>query len=426
MKIRFYNGYILTMEHGLEVEKGELWVEGTKVTYAGAGKEQDVLWDREIDLEGNLLMPGFKNGHTHSAMTFLRSFADDKPLQEWLTEDIFPKEAKMTPEDIYHLSKLAILEYFSSGIVANFDMYYHPAEISRASHEMGMRTVIVGGLNDFAQSIQEIEHNYVTFNDPLKYDGLISYQLGFHAEYTTSKALLEELSELSHKYQAPVYTHLSETEKEVQECIGRYGLTPPKLLSELGLFDYGGGGFHGVHISKEDMKLLKEKKVGIVLNCASNLKLASGIAPIAEYMEEGVVLGIGTDGPASNNSLDMFKEMFLVSGLGKVRSSAEQVGADEVLKMATAGSAKIMGLNDCDHIGEGKLADLIVIDLHQPNMQPINHLTKNIVYSGSKTNIKLTMVNGKIVYEDGVYHVNQDVGQIYREVKKIRDRIIES
>lgn len=423
MKIRFFNGLILTMEKDLSLFQGELWVEKDRVIYSGPAKRSSFNWDREIDLKGNLLMPGFKNGHSHSAMTFLRSLADDKPLQEWLTENIFPMEAKLKPEDVYHLTKLANLEYFTSGMTANFDMYFYPEQVAKAAQDCGMRTVILSGLSDFNQSIPEIEAAYLTLNDKEKYDGLVSYEMGFHAEYTSSTALLKELATLAHKYQAPIYTHLSETKREVEECIQRHETTPAVFLDQLGLFDFGGGGYHGVHLTAEDIEVFKKRKLSIILNCSANLKLASGIAPTADFIEAGINIGVGTDGPASNNSLDMFKEMFLVSALGKVRSGADQVTGDEVLLMATKGSSKAMNLTECESLAVGQFADLIVIDLHKPNMQPLNNLTKNIVYSGSKDNVKLTMINGKIVYEDGQFHAAIDAEAIYQKANEIIQRI---
>lgn len=423
MKTRFYNGFILTMEKDLSVFQGELWVEQNRVIYAGSPKETTISWDREIDLQGNLLMPGFKNAHTHSAMTFLRSLADDRPLQEWLTESIFPMEEKLTPDDIYHLTKLANLEYFTSGITANFDMYFHPEKVAKAAEDTGMRTVILSGLSDFNQSVAEVEQAYLELNNQEKYTGLVRYEMGFHAEYTSSKKLLEELAFLAHQYQAPIYTHISETQREVAECIQRHGVTPAVFLDQLGLFDFGGGGYHGVHLTAEDIEIFKKRNVSIVLNCSANLKLASGIAPISDFMDAGINIGVGTDGPASNNSLDMFKEMFLVSGLGKVRSGADQVAGDDVLLMATRGSAKAMNLTECDSLASGQLADLVVIDLHKPNMQPLNNITKNIVYSGSKDNVKLTMINGKIVYEDGQFHAGIDAEAIYRKANEIIQRM---
>ncbi len=433
--IRFYNGKLLTMDGELQVQEScEVWVDRDRIVLAGDagrvrefcrtqaekvgkdGAQAEISFEREIDLHGNLLMPGFKDAHTHSPMTFLRSYADDMPLQDWLYKQVFPMEAKLTPEMIYHFTKLAVLEYLTSGITASFDMYVEPEANARANLEMGFRTVLCGTLNDFKDSIETLEGFYQKYN---QYHPLISYQLGFHAEYTTSEGLLRDLAALAGQYRAPVYTHLSETAAEVAGCEERYGSSPVKTLAEMGLWEYGGGGFHCVHVSEEDMDIIKEKGIYVVTNPASNAKLASGIAPICAMLEREIPLAIGTDGPASNNCLDMFREMFLVTGLAKLREqNAAACPAEAVLKMATVGGAAAMGLKDCDCIAEGKQADLIVIDLHQPNMQPEHNLVKNLVYSGSKQNVLLTMVAGRILYENGQFFTGEDPEQIYEEVKK--------
>lgn len=414
MNIRFTNARILTMTDGPVPVEGELWVREDRVEYVGSAKDSDQEWDRQIDAQGNLILPGFKNAHTHSPMTFLRSYADDLPLHEWLQKQIFPMEAKLSGEDCYWQSRLAILEYLTSGITANFDMYYHTDDVARASVESGFRTVFCEGLNDFASSLETMEENYLKFN---QYHPLISHKLGFHGEYTTSEKLLEGVAALAEKYHAPVYSHLLETEVESTGCVERHGLTPAVYLEKLGIYNYGGGGFHCVHMTEEDLDVFERRGLWAVTNPGSNTKLASGIAPISRMLERGIHLAIGTDGPASNNCLDFFREMFLVTGLQKLKNNdAASTDAWEVLKMACSGGALAMGLTDCDALTPGKQADLVMIDLHQPNMQPLNNITKNVVYSGSKQNVKMTMVAGKILYEDGVFHVGEDPEEIYRQV----------
>ncbi len=426
MNIRFYNARILTMKD-TQILEGELWVQDQKILYVGDGSDVDtvyqelvlesIVWDREIDCEGNLLMPGFKDAHTHSGMTLLRSYADDLPLADWLNQQVFPIEAKMDGEMIYHLTKLAVLEYLTSGITATFDMYLTPETIARACVDMGMRCVQVSGQNNFSQSLELTEKMYqkLNYDDPL-----LSYFIGFHAEYTCSRELLEGVAALSHKYQAPVFTHLAETRAEVEGCKERYGMSPVKLLDSLGMFDYGGGGYHCVYLDEEDMEIFRKRNLSVVTNPGSNTKLASGIAPISDYLQRGINVAIGTDGPASNNCLDMFREMFLVTGLAKLRENdAAAVDALEVLKMATVNGSKAMNLPDTDVLDRGKEADIIMIDLHQPNMQPINNIPKNIVYSGSKQNVKMTMIQGKILYENGQFTKAYDVEEIYRKANEI-------
>ena len=422
MKIRIVNARILTMEkteEGFrELFDGEIQVEDGEITYIGQAKaDMDGKgFDREIDAKGNVVMPGFKNAHTHSAMTFLRSYADDLPLQEWLYNRVFPMEAKLTPEDVYWCAVLANMEYLTSGITANFDMYMKNESNAKASVDTGFRTVICGSINDFGGTVEEMEEEYLHFND---YHPLLSYQIGFHAEYTTKRQILEDMAALAHKYKRPVYTHNAETKNEVQGCVERYGKTPTAFLNELGMFDYGGGGFHCVHMTEEDLQICKEKGIWVVTNPSSNLKLASGIARVAKMLEMGIGLAIGTDGSASNNCLDMFREMFLVTGLQKVTcEDAAIMDAMDVLYMATAGGAGAMGLTDCDVLAEGKRADLIMIDLMKPNMQPLNNIAKNIVYSGSKQNVKMAMVDGRILYEDGRFDIGVEPEEVYEQVNK--------
>ena len=427
MNIRLYNARILSMEENRDIFFGEVWVKKDRIVYAGDGTDTDsiyqklqipcMIWDREIDCEGNLLMPGFKDAHTHSGMTLLRSYADDLPLNDWLNQQVFPVEAKLTDEDIYELTKLAVLEYLTSGITAVFDMYLTPYSIYKAFDEMGMRGVQVGGVNNFSQSPELLEEYYLELNgkSPLQ-----SFMLGFHAEYTCSRELLMKISEIAHKYKAPVFAHLSETKAEVEGCRERYGMTPVAFLDSLGMFDYGGGGYHCVHVTEEDIVIMKKRGMYAVSNPGSNTKLASGIAPITQFLEEGVPVALGTDGPASNNCLDMFREMFLVTGLAKLKEEdAAAVDAMEVLKMATVNGAHAMGLTEADVIAEGKLADLIMIDLKMPNMQPLNNIAKNIVYSGSKINVKMTMIGGRILYENGSFLIDEKPEDIYEKANEI-------
>lgn len=417
MRIRLYHARILSMEEGYDVQEGEVQVEGNRILYVGPHREETAAWDQEIDCEGNLLLPGFKNAHTHSAMTFLRSYADDLPLQQWLQEKVFPMEAKLRDEDIYVLAKLGILEYLTSGITANFDMYVDNYAHARASIDLGFRTVFCGEMNDYVGSLTRTKEEYDTIN---AMDPLVSFRLGAHAEYTTSRELLEGLSELAHQEKEPVYLHLAETKKEVEECYARYGMSPLKFLDSLGLFAYGGGGFHGVWMDEEDMEICTARNLSIVTNPGSNAKLASGTADLAGLLRHGVQLAIGTDGPASNNALDMFREMYLAAVLQKLKSGdAAAMDASEVLRMATTGGSRAMGLTQCETLQEGQLADLVMIDMHRPNMQPENDIVKNLVYSGSKENVKMTMVDGKILYQNGKFRIDEDVEEIYRKANEI-------
>ncbi len=418
MKLRLYNAKIMTMLDESVID-GELRTEGGVIKYVGASGENlpSESFDREIDLKGNLIIPGFKNAHTHSAMTFLRSFADDLPLNDWLYNQVFPHEAKLTEEAVYVFTQLANMEYLTSGITSCFDMYMKLDSYAKANTDMGFRAVLCGSINDFGGTVEGMEEEYNKFNS---LDPLISYQLGFHAEYTTKRETLEGMARLSQKYKAPVYTHNSETEAEVEGCKERYGLTPTQLFDKLGMLEYGGGGFHCVWFEEKDMEIFRDKGLWVVTNPSSNLKLASGIAPLCEMRRRGITrFAIGTDGAASNNCLDMFREMFLVTGLQKYRENdASACPAFDVLDMATRGGALAMGLTECDVLAAGKRADFAVIDLCQPNMRPIHNIPKNLVYAGSKQNVVMTAVDGRILYENGNF-TTVDTNEIYARAEKI-------
>lgn len=413
--IKFTNGLVL--DKYFNIIKEDVFVDGDSIVAIG---EYDKTADTVYDLNGNLLMPSFKNAHTHSAMTFGRSFADDLPLQPWLYDKIFPLEAKLTPQDIYDLSMLAFLEYLTSGTGACFDMYYFPEMMAKASVDFGFRTVMTSGLNNFKESVNAVEDYYNKFNN---YDSLVSYKLGFHAEYTTDKELIKGIAKLAEKYQAPVFTHASETKSEVEDCIKRNGMSPTKYLNSLGIFNYGGGAYHSVWINDEDIEIYKEKGIWAVINACSNAKLASGIAPVSKLLKSGVKVAVGTDGASSNNALDMFREMYTICATQKLNDKdAASTDANDILKASTIGSAKCMGLTDCDVIDVDKKADLIVIDMHRPSMQPINNITKNLVYSGGKDIVKMTMINGKILYDNGEFK-NIDIEKIYANAQAVINRI---
>lgn len=428
MNVRFYNAKVMTIAGEVKVSSDmEVWVKGNRIAYVGEAKrglEDGEVWDREIDLNGNLLMPGLINGHTHSGMTFLRSNADDLPLDKWLNDRVFPLEAKLTEEDVYWCTLLACLEYLTSGTTSINEMYLAPYATARAAEEIGLRCVQCGVANKFQHFPKEQREWYDKLNSG---NSLTSFRLGIHAEYTCSRENIEAIAELAREFKAPVYAHVSETAGEVAGCRERYnGKSPVEVLNELGLFDYGATIFHGVHVDENDLDILKEKNVSVITNPSSNIKLASGIAPVKAYLDKGINLGVGTDGPASNNCLDMFREMFLVSALSKVRENdAAVVDALDVIKMATIWGAKAIGLDQCGDIKEGMLADITVIDLHAPNMQPVNNIAKNLVYSGSKSNVKLTMVDGEILYENGEFLLKGglDKEKIYAEVQAVIDRM---
>ena len=400
---------------------GEVWTDADKISYVGPPRGPMPDFEREIDLRGSLVIPGFKDAHTHSAMTFLRSYADDLPLLRWLNEKVFPLEDKLNPQRVYAFTQLAVLEYLSSGITASFDMYFHREAYAQANIDLGFRSVMCGALSE-GDSVDIAADDYAKFNS---LHPLISYFPGMHAEYTAGDTLGRELSELVHELRAPFWAHISETESETLAGVERRGMTPTEYFDSLGLFDYGGGGYHCVWLSDHDMEIFARRGLNAVTCPASNAKLASGIAPLCELSRRGIKLAVGTDGPASNNALDMFRELYLACVLQKLRErDAAACPAEGVLYAACSGGARAMGLADCDCLAPGKQADIAVIDMDRPNMRPVHSPAKNLVYSGSKENVRLTMVAGHILYENGAF-LSGDAERIYAEAEKHTKELIE-
>lgn len=421
MKILFKNAYVLTMKDGEKPFISDVLVEDKIISKIA--KDINDNEAQVIDASNTVLMPGFKNTHTHSAMVFSRSSSDNLTLWDWLSNCIFPMEEQFIENDVYSMSKVAFLEYLTSGITACYDMYYFPHEIARAAKDIGFKAVILAAPPADRVTAEEIKNTFVEIRNLDK--DLIDMRLGVHAEYTTPNERLAAIKEMCDEFKMPFSTHASETLNEVNGCKERHnGLTPTELFDSLGLFKYGGVLFHNVVLTENDIKIMKDRGIYAVTCPGSNSKLASGIAPISDLVKAGIDVCIGTDGAGSNNCLDMFKEMHLLYSLAKIKENdATALNAFDILKMATVNGAKALGLNDALYIEEGAKADLMLIDLLKPNMQPINNLVSNIVYSGSKDNIKLTMINGKILYQDGKFNINEDLVELYKTVQEINDRL---
>lgn len=422
MNIRLYNAYILNKD--FEIEFGEIHIIDQKIAFLGSDPDTNYVWDRNIDMNNALIMPGLSNCHTHSPMTLLRSLSDDLALHDWLNNAIFPIEAHMTAEDCYYGTLLAILEYLSSGVTAIGDMYFHQDSIIQACLDSGFKIVGIGSASDLdgntQQQLEFLEQRYLKYNS---FSPFCSYKLGFHAQYTASDNLIQGLSKLAQKYQDQVCTHLSETREEVQSCIKQHGLTPVQYLVRKGIFDFGGSAYHCVHLNDKDIELLKEKNVTIITNPSSNLKLASGIADIEKYTQKGLKIAIGTDGAASNNSLDMLKEIYLTAVLSKVKNyNPAALSAKEVLKMAIYNGAQALGIST-GVLEVGSDADITAISFDLPNMQPINNIINNVVYSATSKNIVLTIIKGKILYEKGEYNIGTSVDEIYNNCNKAIKRL---
>ena len=420
MRILLKNAKILKMTDDRIIE-GHVVVNNNLIEKVGNYVDLNDKYDQVIDCKGNLLMPGFKNAHTHSAMTFLRSVADDSSLQDWLFKEIFPREANLHKDCIRELAKVAILEYLTSGVTSCLDMYFFIDEFKETCEKMGFRALNIVMFNKDNCPKEEMVKFYNSTNNK---DELVKYVIGMHAEYTSTPLSLEETKKVLDETKSPFYTHLCETLKETNDCINNRGITPLQFFDSLGMLDNGGAIFHGVYLTDEDISLLKEKNISVVSCPCSNMKLASGVAELRKLLSRGVNVALGTDGPASNNGLDMFREMYLATGLQKIISkNPVSIPAFEVLKMATVNGAIAMNMDNAKYLEEGQLADIIMIDLSRPSMQPINNIINNIVYSGSKDCVKMTMVNGKILYYNGEFLIDEKVEDIYRKVQELTEEL---
>lgn len=420
MKTLLKNARILKMNDE-PLLHGDIVIENKIIVFIGSNSDNYGPFDIVHDCHGNVLMPGFKNAHSHSAMTFLRSKTDGHSLHDWLFNVVFPREKLLTPSDVYHLSKIAYLEYLTSGITACFDQYYFPLMSGQAAKDIGMRILLLGTFNHEtnAEDLVNLLNHYKTDKD-----SLVKYCFGMHAEYTAQADEIEALKKAIHIARAPFFVHISETKGEVEDCFVRRGMSPVAFFEKEGFFDYGGGGYHCIYFNDEDVEIFRKHNLSVITCPGSNSKLASGIIPLEKYRQAEINIGIGTDGPASNNCLDMFKEMTLAFSLSKLKTQdPRSLPAYEVLKMATVNGAKAMGLDDCDILEIDKKADIIEIDLSKPNMQPLNDIISNIVYSGSKDNIKMTMIDGKILYLEGKFLISESLEDIYKKVQDITDRI---
>ena len=410
MRILFKNARILTMVDD-KIINGDLVVVNNRIAYIGNDIDAFAPFDRIIECHNNVLMPGFKNAHAHSAMVFLKNIPQNVNLQEWLFNYVFPREAKLRPTDIYYLNKLAYLEYLKGGITACFDHYFFPLEGAKAAKEVGMRTLLLATCDPGKTSVADLENNYHFFND--EKEGLVTYTAGFHAEYTADDTLLKETKQAINTLKCPFFTHISETKKEVEECFLRHQKTPLKFLYEEGLFKYGGGGFHCVHLTDEEVKICKENHISIISCPGSNQKLGSGVAPLTKFLENNINIALGTDGPASNDGLDMFREMQLVVSLQN-----DAIAPFEILKMATVNAARAIGMFDSDVLAVNKYADIIMLDVPSDG-----DVVSNIVYRGHMENVKMTMINGQILYENGEYHLKESVESIKQNAEEISRRL---
>ena len=425
MKYRFYNAKILPSPSE-EIFDGEILTDGDRICRIGKRGAFAELAERDIDCGGNLLMSGFCNAHTHAAMSLFRGIADDMPLEQWLNERIFPLEEHLTPDDMYWGAMLQIAEYVRGGITCFADMYFYVDSVFHAAKNANLCVALCGGSTSDAESdvLRFIEDCYAKYNTM---SDRVRYFPGLHAEYTCEESLIAKVADFAAESGAKTYIHLSETLKEVGECTVRHGgLTPPQYLHKLGFFDNGGIAAHCVYCDKDDIALLKQSGVTPVINGASNLKLASGIAPVYSMLSQGLSPALGTDGTASNNAASMFREMYLYSCLQKESlKDASAVSAEQALAAATQHGYAALGFSG-GVLEEGDFADMALIDLFAPNMRPLSDVRKNLVYSADTSNVLMTVAGGKIVYDRGNFYIGEKMDKILKECEERRDRLLSS
>jgi 5-methylthioadenosine/S-adenosylhomocysteine deaminase len=361
-----------------------------------------------IDCSGCLIMPGLVNCHTHAAMSLLRGLADDLPLDRWLNDYIFPSEAKHASTDfVYWGSVLSAVEMALGGITTFADGYFHMEHAARAALDVGLRAVIAQGVLDVPTPDAEPPGSWreraLQFLDACPRDSLVRPALFCHSPYLCGPETYVAAAELSAKYHGLLFSHVAETAAEVGEVTRRYGLPPVKHLNGLGVLGPSFVAVHSVHVSEEERELLAQSDTRVVHCPESNMKLASGAAPVIELLRLGVIVGLGTDGPASNNNLDLFEEMRSASLLAKlVNNNPEALSARNVLRMATIDGARTLGMDsDIGSLKAGKLADLIVIDFDQYHLTPVYSPISHLVYSARGSDVRDVMVNGRMVVRGG-------------------------
>lgn len=391
-------GHVLV--HGTVREADVGVVDGDIETVGDVGSA-----DREIDASGCLVLPGLVNAHTHSPMTLLRGYADDLPLEEWLQEHIWPVEAHLEPEDVAAGARLAALEMIRSGTTAFADMYFGMDEVARVVEETGLRAVLGYGMvtagKDDEEARAELDRGveFVREHDGAA-DGRIQAMMTPHAPYSCDDWVLAEAAEHARDLGCPLHVHLNETAAEVEEFVEAEGGRPAHHLDDLGCWEGRAYVAHGVHVDRSERALLADRDVGVAHCPSANMKLASGAAPVAALLDDGVPVCLGTDGPASNNTLDVFSEMRHAALLAKTREGdASVLPAAEVLTMATRNGARTLGL-ESGAIEEGRPADLAVVDLDAAHLTPRHDLVSHVTYAMGGADVTTTVVDGEVLMED--------------------------
>ena len=413
MSVLFANCDILAWKDGsfFPIRNGYLGIDGDSIDYVGAAKP-NAKYDSVRDYSGRLLIPGLINCHCHAAMTLLRGVGSDLPLQEWLFDHVFPIEDRMTAEDMIAGNELAMMEMIATGTTSFSDMYMIPATLVKSNETIGMKVSLCTAVQSFDASEDPARSDSIARSIQLHRDfhnaqsGRVRVDFGVHAEYTCTDTVAKYYADYVKTVpDARMHIHLSETEKEQRECIERHGCTPAEWFERMGVFDVPTGAAHCVWVTDGDIEILKKHGVSAVHNPTSNMKLGSGFAPIPKLMERGINVALGTDGAASNNNLNMFEEMHLASILHNgYHQNPLLMQPEEVLKMATVNGARLQGRNDTGALEVGKKADVVAIDFRgKAHLYPAFEPMTTLVYAAQGSDVSMTMVDGKILYEDGKF-----------------------
>lgn len=423
---------LLTMVPEQEIiPHGVIAVDDGVIAYAGPaeGYQSPQEPDDRIDAPGCVALPGLVNAHTHCAMTLLRGYADDMDLRPWLEEKIWPVEMKLEPEDVYWGVMLGSVEMLKGGVTCFNDMYHYFEEGTRAAIDAGIRACPSGVLLGFLDTAEEDLKKALEFTAGLARDGhsRIHPMLGPHAPYTCPDRLLRMVVEGAAEQGIAIHIHLAETKSEVEESREKHGVSPVEYLEKLGVFEVPVNAAHCVWLSDRDIDILAQRRVGVVHCPGSNLKLASGIAPVPDLLDRGVIVGLGTDGTASNNNLDLLEEARLAALIHKVnRSDPKVINAEQALTLATRGSATALGLDALTGtIEPGKRADIAVFDLSRPHLAPGHHIVSDLVYAARAGDVRHTVVDGVVVVRDGEY-VHGDEEKIIAEARTRAHRLVNS
>ncbi|MBQ5797108.1 MAG: amidohydrolase [Firmicutes bacterium] len=408
MKTLFKNVSIL-MEDWSVLKDAFLGVDGETICYIGKERPEDT-YDYEKDMSGKMLMPGIYNMHAHVPMSILRGIGSGLPLDKWLFDAIFPLEAKFKPEDISVATRLNLMEMISTGTVSFTDMYDQTWTILEEVDKAGMKANLCRPIQCFDPS--ETYENNFRVKESMKLvsdikamnNSKIKGDFSIHAEYTDQPHIVAAYAEECNKLGGRVHLHLSETKKEHEECKQRYGKTPARFFYDLGTMELPVIAAHCVWVEDEDLDLLKEKGVTCVHNPSSNMKLGSGFMPIQKMMDKGIRVCIGTDGCASNNNQNMFEEIHMAAVIHKgYHLDPTMLEATDLLTMATVNGAEAQGRENCGALKVGYKADIIAIDMDRPHLMPTHDIPSLLTYSAQGSDVVMTMVDGKILYENGVY-----------------------